>query len=64
MSEDDIYEFRAYCDICKEGSQWERSEQTAKTWRTEHFEKVHLDNPMKKTNCRIKRRSVNSESDQ
>lgn len=52
------YKFRAYCDICKEGSDLYGDDGKATVWRELHFEKEHPDNPMLKTNCRIQREPV------
>lgn len=52
------HEFRAYCDICKSGSMWVADgESNAVEWRRQHFADNHPDNPMKKENCRIQRRT-------
>lgn len=51
----DNYAFRAYCDICKTGSDPYGTDELAASWRELHFEKEHPDNPMLKENCRIKR---------
>jgi len=56
------YEFRAYCDICRDGSDWVDTDPAAREWRESHFDSTHPDNPMKKANCRIQRRAVD-ESD-
>ena len=49
------YTYRAYCDICKTESTDFDTDDGASTWREEHFDETHPDNPMKKTNCRIQR---------
>lgn len=54
-----MHEFRAYCDICKEPVRgWRETKGEAIGDRGWHFEFMHPDNPMVKTNCRIQRRSV------
>jgi hypothetical protein len=50
------YIFEAYCDICKRGSDALESEEAAAAWRSDHFDAEHPNNPMKKANCRIKRK--------
>ena len=49
------YKFRAYCDICKEGSGYSDEPEDAAMWRMEHFDAEHPTNPMRKENCRIQR---------
>lgn len=61
MSDVLVSEYQGYCDICKHGSPWYPVPSKAKGWRDLHFEDQHPDNPMKKTNCRIKRRKVEPE---
>lgn len=50
-----IEKFQAYCDICKKGSEWFKSYESACMWRETHFACSHPKNPLKKANCRIKR---------
>lgn len=52
------YQYSAYCDICKDGSEWFNTAAEAREWRADHFADEHADNPLKKTNCRIKRRTI------
>ena len=52
------YEYRVYCDICKECVSTVEYIQPAVYERNKHFDKKHPDNPMKKANCRIQRFTV------
>jgi len=52
------YAYNAYCDICKHASPKYNTAALARGWRDLHFESVHEDNPLKKTNCRIQRHTV------
>jgi len=54
-------QFKAYCDICKDGSRWFSTLGTATEWRADHFDETHSNNPMQKQNCRIKRRVIEQE---
>jgi len=58
-----MYEYRAYCDICKKPSNWRLTPKEAKTWRNEHFHSTHPDNPMKKVNCRIQRHTIDVDAE-
>jgi len=51
------HEFRAYCDICNEGSEWMDGLGRAHEYRERHFRDEHPDNPMVMENCRIQRRT-------
>jgi hypothetical protein len=58
-----VPEYRAYCDICNNGSPWfVMSVERAKAWRDLHFDDQHPDNPMKKENCRIQRQKKHVEA--
>ena len=59
---DTSLEFRAFCDICRESSPWFEVATGADQWRSDHFDEVHPDNPMKRQNCRIQRFPANTNS--